>query len=86
MAISDLANQPKSSDLPWRVCQVCHALATIPDGEAAALRGLLSDPAWRYTEIRDAVAADPDTPLLFHEDALARHAKGRCEARERLRG
>ena len=83
MAIADIA--ATSPAVPWQTCQVCHALDTIPAAEAAALRALLAG-TMRYSELSDALAADPDTPLTLHPDALSRHARGRCVAREKLRG
>ena len=84
MALADLAAS-REQGIPWRTCQVCHALANIPASEAKALRKLLADPSVRYRELSDALAADPDTPLTLHYDALSRHARGRCGAGERLR-
>lgn len=84
MALSDLAAQVKDQ-IPWRTCQVCHALAGIPADEAAGLRALLSNTGLKFTEIQKMVADDPDTPLQLGVDALSRHARGRCEAREVLR-
>ncbi|GAB3776731.1 hypothetical protein FB382_004380 [Nocardioides ginsengisegetis] len=84
MALSELA-ATVNAELPHRTCQVCHALAGIPTAEAAGLRSLLANPGLKYTAISDMVAADPDTPLLLHPDALSRHARGRCGAREMLR-
>jgi hypothetical protein len=66
-------------------CLVCVALASLPPTEAKALRGHLSNPAWRYTELSDALAADSDTPLDLKPFVLARHARGECAAGERLR-
>lgn len=83
MALSDLAADNETS-IPWRTCQVCHALATIPAPEAEGLRTLLRGDK-RYTWISDKIAADPDTPLQLHPDSLSRHARGRCEAKEKLR-
>lgn len=84
MALADLAAKLATEPLPWRTCQVCHALATIPKGEADALRDLLRSKR-RYSEIVRDIADDPDTPLDLTADALSRHARGHCEAKERLR-
>jgi len=82
MALSDIAATAPAT--PWRTCAVCHALSTIPDAEAAGLRSLLAS-GMRYTEMSEALAADDDTPLQLPPDTLSRHARGRCEAREKLR-
>ena len=70
--------------IPWRTCQVCHALASIDPTEADALRSLLRG-KMRYSEISTLIRDDPDTPLDLDPDALSRHARGNCSARERLR-
>jgi hypothetical protein len=85
MALSDIAKAASTADpLPWRTCAVCHALATIPADEAQGLRDLLRGKL-RYSDIRDLIAQDADTPLQLDVDALSRHARGRCAAREVLR-
>jgi hypothetical protein len=85
MALSEIAKAAATADpLPWRTCAVCHALATIPPTEAEGLRDLLRGKL-RYSEIRDLIADDPDTPLQIDTDTLSRHARGQCAARENLR-
>jgi hypothetical protein len=83
MALANLASSVSDST-PWRTCQVCHALATIPKAEADGLRDLLRS-GLRYSKISELIAADADTPLNIPRDALSRHARGLCEAREKLR-
>jgi hypothetical protein len=83
MAIADIAQRAKSPSVPWRTCQVCHALTELPETEATALRELLASRI-PYTELAAALQADPDAPNL-NADVLSRHARGRCEAREKLR-
>ena len=83
--ISDIVNEDATSAVKGPSCSVCKALADLPDTEAAALRQLLADPRWRYSELSDRLEADPDTPLRIHSGTLARHARGHCSARERLR-
>ena len=85
MAIADIAATTKADGVPWRTCQVCHALSSIPESEANGLRALLSEPRLPYIDISRMIAADPDTPLNIPRDALSRHARGICEAREKLR-
>lgn len=85
MAIADILKSDITEVLKGPTCTVCLALANLPLEEADALRQLLADPAWRYTELSDRLASDPDTPLDIPHSTLARHAKGRCAAREKLR-
>jgi hypothetical protein len=66
-------------------CLVCVALENLSKADATALRGHLANKAWRYTELSDALRADPDTPLDLPPHCLARHARGHCAAREQLR-
>jgi hypothetical protein len=81
-----LASLTPSRPAKGPTCEVCKALAAISEAEAKALRGHLANPAWRYTELSDALASDEDTPLNLPAFSLARHARGQCQARERLRG
>lgn len=82
MAIVDIRT---AVEIPWRTCAVCHALDTIPETEAVALRALLANKGVRYSELSDALADDKDTPLQLDRQSLARHATARCAAKERLR-
>lgn len=88
MAIANIgAKQPTQRNSYYdRGCAVCNALDSLPVTEAAALRALLADPAWRYQAIADELAVDPDTPLVIDAYTLSRHARGRCARREKLRG
>lgn len=87
MAFADIANtSPKRLPYYDRGCTVCQALDALPEAEAAALRKLLADPAWRYQALSEALAADPDNPLEILADTLSRHARGQCARREKLRG
>lgn len=64
-------------------CSVCQTMAALDDTEAAALKALMSDPEWRYQELSDRLLAEGvDLPAA----SLSRHARGRCWAREKLRG
>lgn len=85
MAISDIAARTNTRSL-WRTCLVCDALDNLPAQEATALRSLLGNPGVRYTELSQALEADPDYPLQLPSDTLSRHARGRCSANEKLRG
>ena len=81
-----LAALTPSRALKGPTCETCRALAALDDNEAAALRAHLANPEWRYTELSDALAADEDTQLSLPAHSLARHARGQCAAREKLRG
>jgi len=85
MALKDLAREGATEARKGPPCTVCVAMAGLPVDEADALRQLLADPTWRYTELSDRLREDPDTPLDIPHGTLARHAKGRCSAREKLR-
>lgn len=85
VAISDLARTAPGTIRKGPACAVCQALDDLPPDEAAGLRALLADPRWRYTQIAEMVKADPDSPLDIHHSTYARHAKGDCAARTRLR-
>lgn len=63
-------------------CTVCEALKSLPTEDAAALTRLLSDPLVRYSELSDALAGEG---LDLSAGTLSRHARGRCEARTKLR-
>lgn len=63
-------------------CTVCEALAGLSEAESAALLRLLSDPAVRYTELSEALSSEG---LDLSAGTLSRHARGRCEARTKLR-
>lgn len=85
-----MAIQQLTTPTPGRVshgptCLVCIALDNLSEADAAALRGHLANKAWRYTELSEALRADPDTPLDLPAHCLARHARGQCAAREQLR-
>lgn len=83
MAISDLPKTVPAGFVRGPTCIVCSALGSLPPKEATALRALLSDPAWRYQELSDRLA---DEGLDLSAGTLSWHARGRCAAREKLRG
>lgn len=82
MAVADLQDR----SVPWRTCTTCHALDGLDKKKAAILRDLLANPTVRYSELSDELRTDPDWQLDVPRHALARHARGECDARERLRG
>lgn len=63
-------------------CEVCRVLAELPDDEATALRSHLANPEWRYSALSEALRGEGIDIAGF---TLARHARGQCGARERLR-
>ena len=63
-------------------CTVCEALKRLEPEDAAALTRLLSDRGVRYTELSAALAGEG---LELSDGTLSRHARGRCEARTKLR-
>ena len=64
-------------------CEVCRKLDALPDDEAQALRAHLANTQWRYSALSEALAVEGHDLPAF---TLARHARGQCGARERLRG
>lgn len=85
MALSDIAStltDPES--VPWRTCGVCHALDGMSAEDAATLRGLLADRRVKFSDLERALLEDPDSPNIDRQ-ALSRHARGGCQAREVLR-
>lgn len=81
MAITDITEQAKTRKGP--PCSVCETLANLTGPEQQALRSLLEDPTWRYTELSVELREKADLDLAPH--VLSRHARGQCTARERLR-
>lgn len=67
-------------------CGACDFLGTLSLDEADGLVALLADPAVRYTALADALLADPDYDVDLSSNTLARHARGLCAARTKLRG
>ena len=83
MALSDVASS-LTDEIPWRTCATCHALSGMSSEDAATLRRLLSDRGVQFRALAKALHDDPDSPSIPH-DALSRHARGMCSAREVLR-
>lgn len=83
MALSDVA-ATLATGLPHQTCGTCHALAQMSGEEAATLRRLLADKSVRIKALADAMRADEDTPTVEWQ-ALSRHARGGCAAKEHLR-
>jgi hypothetical protein len=83
VALSDYASS-LTEDMPWRTCATCHALENMTEDDAATLRRLLGDRNVQFAALAGALAADPDSPNIDRQ-ALSRHARGLCSARENLR-
>lgn len=83
MPLQDIAAS-LTGEIPWRTCATCHALAGMSDEDAATLRRLLSDRGVQFRTLAKALEDDPESPTIAHE-ALSRHARGMCSAREVLR-
>lgn len=66
-------------------CAVCKLLIRLDPDEAAALRGHLLNPEWRLTELSDALFEDSGGTINVPAPTFARHARGQCAAREKLR-
>lgn len=67
---------------PCTVCEALKRLEVEKPEDAAALIRLLSDRGVRYTELSAALAGEG---LELSDGTLSRHARGRCEARTKLR-
>ena len=86
MAIADIAEAARENPRGGSPrCCVCNALDDLPPTESAGLLELLSNPTKRYSELQEDLANDPDNPLDLSQDALRKHARGRCSARTVLR-
>lgn len=88
MAISSIAKTVASEVNKGPSCTVCRALEELPKDDAAGLLTMLSDKSRRFTEIADLIWNDDDTPdwvRKIHHSTYARHTKGECAARVKLR-
>jgi hypothetical protein len=83
MALVDIEAQ-LTDEVPWRTCAVCHYMHERGDEWAERLRRLLSNPTVKFKKLAAKMAADPDEPAIPWE-ALSRHARAGCAAREHLR-
>ena len=84
MALKDLAANLGQSVAPYGICATCHALENMAAEDATTLRALLADRGIRFKDLAGALEADNDSPTI-HWEALSRHARGGCTAREKLR-
>lgn len=92
MALTNIAKAPAPRVDKGPSCTVCQALEVMPKAEATALLDLLSNPAWSFKAIAEAIREDPDphpdVPAWVREigaQTLGRHATAGCNARLRLR-
>lgn len=83
MALAEIESA-LTSDIPWRTCSVCHHLGERDAEWGAALRRMLSNKGIKFRELAARMAADPDEPTIPW-DALSRHARAGCSAKEHLR-
>lgn len=83
MALSDVAAR-MTDEVPWRTCSTCHHLEQMSTDDANTLRALLADKGVRFKDLARELADDPEAPTIPWE-ALSRHARGGCAAREHLR-
>lgn len=87
MALSKLT-QPPPPSRQGPECSVCQALVALPPAKAKILQAALKDPRWRFSEIAEAVASDPDVPDWIRAitgGTYGKHVRGQCRARKRLR-
>ena len=87
MAIADIeANTHKVRKGP--PCTVCEAISVIPEPEAQALVRLLSNQRLPYSVLEADLRSDGSLAEFGFDisaGTLSRHARGRCEARTKLR-
>jgi hypothetical protein len=83
MALKDIEAE-LASEIPWRTCAVCHHLAERDTEWGERLRRLLANKGVKFKALEAKMAADPDEPSISW-DALSRHARAGCSAKERLR-
>lgn len=83
MALADIENS-FTEGVPWRTCAVCHHMTERGDDWSASMRRLLSNRQVKFTELAARLAADDEEPDVG-VDALSRHARGLCSAKEVLR-
>ncbi len=83
MALSDIEAE-LVTDTPWRTCSVCHQMSERGEEWSARLRRMLANRGIKFRVLAAKLKADPDEPEIPWE-ALSRHARGDCAAREILR-
>lgn len=83
MALEDIESE-LTAGIPHQTCAVCHYIAENDDDWATRLRRMLANKGIKFKELEAKLALDPDEPNIPWE-ALSRHARAGCSARERLR-
>lgn len=83
MALEDIESE-LTAEVPWRTCAVCHYIDERGDDWAARLRRMLANKGIKFKELAAKLALDPAEPSIPWE-ALSRHARAGCAAREHLR-
>lgn len=84
MALADIEARLTGDGVPWRTCSVCHHMSERGEEWADRLRRLLGNRGVRFRDLALDLANDPDEPTIDSQ-ALSRHARGGCSARESLR-
>lgn len=83
MALQDIEAE-LTGEVPAGTCAVCYYLGERDAEWSARLRRMLANRGIRFRDLADKLAADDDEPTIAWE-ALSRHARGSCAAREALR-
>lgn len=83
MALADIEADIEAG-VPHRTCAVCHYMNERGEEWADRLRRLLSNRGIKFKDLADKLAKDPDEPTIDWQ-ALSRHARSGCAAREQLR-
>jgi hypothetical protein len=83
MALSKIEQQ-LTGGIPHRTCSVCHHMNERGLAWKIQLQGLLANRGVKFKDLAAALAVDPDEPDIPWE-ALSRHARGGCAAKETLR-
>ncbi len=81
MAITDIKPVNQKA-IPGPICAVCKLTTALPEAEAEALNGLLSDGTVRYTWLSDELRDQGHNLSAF---VLSHHARGRCGSGRKLR-
>jgi hypothetical protein len=83
MGLSDIETELVAG-VPAGKCAVCHWLSERDEAWGASLRRLLANRGIQFKALAKKLADDPDEPDIPW-DALSRHARAGCAARESLR-
>jgi hypothetical protein len=83
MALADI-EAAIDSGIPHRTCAVCHYISERGDEWATRLRRLLANRGVKFRDLAAELAKDPDEPTIEWQ-ALSRHARGHCAAKDVLR-